>query len=58
MQYFQQNPVEVVLGEEIIGSHTEHKEGSFKVKKHSYQYVSIVEVLQQLLNQMDILSQV
>ena len=50
--------MEIVLGEEIIGSHTEHKEVSFQVKKHSYHYVSIVKVREQLLNQMDIFSQV
>ena len=32
--------------------------GPFKVKKHSFQYISVIKVLQQFLNQVDIFSQV
>jgi hypothetical protein len=53
-----QDPKEIVLGEEIIGSHTDCVGRTLKVKKHAYQYVSIVKVLEQLLNQVDIFSQV
>ena len=50
-----QDPTEIVLGEEIVSS---GMNGPYTVKKHSFQYISIVKVLEQLLNQVDIFSQV
>ena len=51
MSYFYaQDPKEIVLGEEVINAGTG---GPFKIKKHSFQYVSIIKVLEQLLNQVD-----
>lgn len=48
-----QEPVEIVLGEEIINTES-GRNGTIKVKKHSFQYVSIIKVLELLLNQVDI----
>ena len=54
---FKQEPEEIVLGEELIDPGP-NVEGQLRVKKHSYQYISIVKVLQKLLNQCDVYSQV
>ena len=54
---FIQEPEEIVLGEEIINTATGNKR-RFKVKRHSYRYVPDLKVLQQLLNQVDVFSQV
>lgn len=37
---------------------TSEVNGQFRVKKHSFQYIPIIKVLEQLLNQIDIMSQV
>ncbi|XP_046852978.1 uncharacterized protein LOC124446190 [Xenia sp. Carnegie-2017] len=49
------DPIEIVLGEEVV---TSEVNGQFRVKKHSFQYIPIIKVLEQLLNQIDIMSQV
>ncbi|CAB4007939.1 uncharacterized protein LOC110246895 [Paramuricea clavata] len=50
------NPIEIVLGEEYI--HNENSRNGSKVKTHSFQYISFIKVLEQLLNQVDVFSQV
>lgn len=54
---FFQDPIEIVLGEQYVHDQNIEK-SSIKVKTHSYQYVSPIKLLEQLLNQVDVFSQV
>ncbi|XP_028418042.1 uncharacterized protein LOC114542794 isoform X2 [Dendronephthya gigantea] len=51
------NPIEIVLGEKYMYDENTTN-GSSKVKVHSFQYISFIQVLQQLLNQIDVYSQI
>ncbi len=52
-----QDAIEIVLGEQYVQDHN-IENSAVKVRTYSYQYVSPIKLLEQLLNQVDVFLQV